>query len=71
MKTRKIQTNIYSAYKIQHIIAHIQINKDRLNPLRDGSARGQSIPSEVAIFLCSDRNVETKPLDWLDSHRSK
>ena len=26
------------------------MNKDRLKPLRDGPVRGQSFPSEVAIF---------------------
>ena len=62
LKTRKIQTNIYTTYNIQQIIAHIQISKDRLNPLRDGPTFGQSVPIEVAIF-CSGRNVETKPLD--------
>ena len=34
----------------------MKIDKYRFNPLRDGPARGQSFPSEVAIFSVSGRN---------------
>ena len=53
---------------IQKIITHTQINRDKLNPLRDGPAFGRSFPSEVSIFSIS---VEMLSLShWIDLTRT-
>ena len=43
---------------------YTDLNKDRLNPLRDGPARGQSFPSEVSIFSVAGESLRLS--HWID-----
>ena len=64
MKTRKIQTSIYTTHNIQTTIAHTQINKDMLIPLRDGPTIGRSVASEVTIFSVAVEILRLR--HWID-----